>query len=100
MYDVEQLAKLSAAAIKRLTPTETEVFETILDYLDTLPGDFFESNTVDELNKHFGGHDDMVVTENVRNALDLQKKFEDTLDEMADVVGELPEDDPEDEEEE
>lgn len=99
MYDVEQLAEMSAAAIKKLTPAETEVFDIIIDYLDTLPEDFFETNTVEELNKHFGGHDDKVVTENVRKALDLQKKFEDMLDEMADVVGELPEEDPDDEEE-
>lgn len=96
MSDVERLAEESANAIKALSDKETEVFNIIIDYLDTLPEGFFEQS-VDKLNKHFGGHDDMMVTENVRKALDAQQKFECMLDEMSELFGELPEEDEEEE---
>ena len=95
MSEIEILAENSVNAIKALSPAETEVFDTIIDYLDTLPEGFFEDNSVDELNKHFGGHDDMVVTEKVRKALDAQQKLEAMFDAMAEVIGELPEEDEE-----
>lgn len=95
MSEVEMLAEKSANAIKALSPAEEEVFNIIIDYLDTLPDGFFEENSVEQLNKHFGGHDDMVVTEKVRRALDAQQKFEAMLDAMGDVVGDLPEEDEE-----
>ena len=39
----------------------------------------------------------MMVTENVRKALDAQQKFEYMLDEMSALFGELPEEDEEEE---
>ena len=99
MYDIDQLLDMAVEAENKLTPEEKVVYDAIMPYTETLPSDFFESNTVEQLNAHFGGHDDVVLTENVRKALDLEKKYEDTLDEIIDVYGELPEEDPEDEEE-
>jgi hypothetical protein len=69
----------------KLTPTESKVASIIYDYIDTLPSDFFKKS-VDELNKHFGGHDDMVVTENVRKYLDACKRELDEIDAIADAT--------------
>ncbi len=91
MSKVEELAKDCANKIKALSREETEVFDIIIDYLDTLPVGFFEEKSVDELNRHFGGHGKKAVTENVRLALDAQQKLEAMFDAMADVYGDLPE---------
>lgn len=98
MATLEEMVKDTAKKVKALSPAETEVFNTIIDYLDTLPEDFFKQS-VKALNEHFGGHDDMVVTEAVRSALDGQMQCERMLDAMADLYDSLPEEDEEDEEE-
>ena len=93
MYDEGKLAEICAERVKALTNQEKEVFDTIIDYLDTLPEGFFETNTVEQLNRHFGGNGDMLVTENVRLALDAQQKLELLIESMGDVYDEHPEED-------
>ena len=93
MSDLEWYAEETVKWIKSLSKEEEEVFDILIDYLDTLPPGFFEKNSVEELNKHFGGHDDMMVTEKVRRALDAQQKMELILDEMAEIYDDLPEED-------
>ena len=68
-----------------LTDDELDVVNIIYDYLDTLPSDFFKQS-VEALNKHFGGHDNMVVTENVRAYLDACKQELDEIDEIAEII--------------
>lgn len=93
MLDFDKLNSDVSKYFGMLSDDEKEVYNTILDYLDTLPEDFFSDNSVEQLNKHFGGHDEFVVTENVRRALDASQKLELMLEAMADVVSELPEED-------
>ena len=52
---------------------ERQVYEVICDsILETdYPPCFFDEHTTQELNAHFGGHDDMIITEKVRCALAL-----------------------------
>ena len=97
MGDLERMAGEVARLVKSLTPKETEVFEVILDYLDTLPAGFFSNHSLEELNKHFGGTGDRVVTENVRKALDAEQRCERMLDEMADIYDDLPRTEEDDE---
>lgn len=97
-----ELTKLAAEAKKRvnaLSDAELDVFDAIVDYLDTLPEGFFEDNSVEELNKHFGGHDDVKVTENVRAALDAQQRFEYMLDCLNEEFDDLPEREDDDDDE-
>lgn len=69
----------------KLTDDELDVVNIIYDYIDTLPSDFFKQS-VDALNKHFGGHGKLVVTENVRKYLDACKRELDEIDEIAENV--------------
>ena len=97
--DMDKLADICSARIKALTEQETEVFDILLDYLDTLPENFFENSTLAQINEHFEGHDNIVVTENVRLALDAQQKLEFMIEDMADLSnGIQPGEDYEDDE--
>ena len=69
----------------KLTDDELDVVNIIYDYIDTLPSDFFKQS-VEALNKHFGGHDNLVVTENVRKYLDACKQELDEIDELVENV--------------
>jgi len=90
--------KLWDEALAKLGPKEYKVYEKIWNTFNTeaemngtkvdYPEDFFEQS-VDELNKHFGGHGDMVITENVRKALDAAHKWDmSDDDEWEDMIGE------------
>lgn len=78
----DKLAKEWDNAVEKLNEKESEVYQTILGTFMTngdtpgvdYPEDFFEQS-VDVLNKHFGGHGDRVITENVRKALDAAYKW-------------------------
>ncbi len=99
MPDVEKLSYEVAMLARSFTPAEMEVFETLLDYTETLPEGFFSDKTLEELNEHFGGHDDMVVTEKVRTALDKQQMVDLMMDAMMQIYDDLPEDDEDEDEE-
>ena len=66
----------------KLTDDELDVVNILDDYIDTLPSDFFKQS-VEALNKHFGGHGRLVVTENVRKYMDTYKRALDEIDEIA-----------------
>lgn len=85
-----------------LTDEEGDVFDVLSEHTDDFPPDFFMKKTVEELNKHFGGHDDMKVTEKVRLALHAKQTLDNLMDELAGAMGDLPEteDDDEDEDDE
>lgn len=96
MGELVNLVKKVNAITNTFSDKEGEVFDTIVEYLDTLPQGFFAEHSLEELNKHFGGHDDMVVTEKVRKALDAQQKCEAFMDDMLDGYDDLPETDEDD----
>ena len=98
MGDLVDLVKEVNMYLKGCTAKEGEVFDIIIEYLDTLPPGFFVNHTLEELNRHFGGHGDMVVTENVRKALDAQQRCELMMDEMIEIYDSLAETDEDDEE--
>lgn len=54
-----------------MTESERKVYMTIGDtLLDTdYPEDYFRKNSLEEINKHFDGHGETVVTERVRQSL-------------------------------
>jgi hypothetical protein len=76
----------------KLNSDESEVASIIYDYLETLPPDFFKQS-VDALNEHFGGHDNMMVTENVRQYLDACRQELEEIDGNADADQDADEDD-------
>ena len=98
MSEFSKAGDRSDELFRALSADEKEVYNVLIDYVDTLPEGFFVDNSVDELNAHFGGHDDMVVTENVRQALDAAQEMLLMLDDMAGIYGDLPEGDDEEEE--
>jgi len=92
--------KLWDEALDRIakSPNEYKVYETIWNTFNPeseargekvdYPEDFFEQS-LDALNKHFGGSGDMVITENVRKALDAAHKWDMADDdEWDDMIGE------------
>lgn len=95
MSEIEKMGAELTRSIKALSPDEEKVFDVIIDYLDTLPDGFFEDNSVDQLNEHFGGHDNMMITEKVRAALNAQQRVERMMDALGDVYDDLPEEDDE-----
>ena len=101
MDNLEKLSAIGSERIKALTAQEMEVFDILLDHLDHLPEKFFEKNTLDQLNEYFEGNDNIVVTENIRLALDAQQKLDFMFEDLADLSNGLaPEEDYDDDESE
>ena len=59
---------------KLLTEEDSWVSCQLDDYMTTMPHDFFKQ-PLEVINKYLGGHDDVVVTENLRRCLDAYKGF-------------------------
>ena len=106
LYDIDFKKMLynEGDAEDKFTESEKEVFEAISEHVDEYPITTYQK-TNEELTELFGGHDDMVVTDNVREALFWEcavlgsmKATADMLNEIADGFDEDDEDEDEDDE--
>lgn len=97
MLTVEDADKMVDETYDRLSDKEKEVFKIIAKYIDTFPEGYFEKATIEDMNAHFGGHDDMVVTEAVAEALDCFQVFSILVNEEFDALIEAGEEDDEEE---
>lgn len=73
---------------KKLNENQRKVIDILADVMDTLPYDFFETRTVAELNEHFGGHDEMMVDNLVREYMIALSKVDESLDDLIMLVRE------------
>ena len=64
----DAVLETSTWAINKLTEEELEVFDIIAEHIDEVPLALFQKS-LDEINKFYGGHDDMMVNENIRLAM-------------------------------
>lgn len=78
--------------IEQMEPTlsdaENKVCDVLCDNIEIIPPDFFAEHTVDELNEHFGGSGDMVVTEKVKKYMELFQEQSFISTSMMDVYAE------------
>lgn len=75
----EEMEKLE----EEMTGSEMKVMDILLadDLYDTYPRGFFRKS-LDELNEHFGAHDDLVVTERLRRYCELMMEDRDDMDDL------------------
>ena len=94
--DMSEIVKLIGREANALSEMEEEVAFKIADYIDEhkVPRDIF-GKSLDEINEWFGGHDNVMVTEQVRLFLEDYTKMSDIFDEMADDLGSMVETDDE-----
>lgn len=90
--DFETIDKMTNDEWAALNDAEKAVYEELVDLetMEKLPPDFFKNKSVDELNKHFGGHDNMVITEKLKEALDGIRCEVERLAELAEMFPKLP----------
>ena len=94
----EKLMGNYLAAEKKLTDHELEVFDIIADEIDSIELRLLQE-PVKSVNEYFGGHDDMIVTDKIKEALFWFKAALGVMNALADTLNEIAgEDDDEDEE--
>lgn len=78
-----------------MTDSERKVYETIGDTLldGDYPEDYFRKASLEEINKRFGRHCDMVVTERVRQSLAFLLDEAEWFHGAMEVWDDLPEED-------
>lgn len=90
-----ELLKLQEDLYGAMDENEKTVYGMICDSILTTkyPEDYFRRTSLEEQNRHFGCHGDLVITERVREALALYLDDEQEFDAMLEDWDELPEDD-------
>lgn len=79
-----------------LNESENIVYDVLWEKRETFPEDFFAKKGVKELNEWFGGHDDIVVTENVRQLMMAWLDYVAESRAIYKIYGELPDTDEDD----
>ena len=87
-FNFEKALNEMADINENANDSEAELIYILDDdkYLYTYPSDMFEAS-LDELNEHFGCHDDMMITENVRKYMDDSVKVRDYLISLNEMMG-------------
>lgn len=88
-FGVVLLQKLTDM-IDELSEDEMGVFNEIAKTFDEVeyPVDLFSSKSLDELNEIFGGHDDKVITEKVRDALNMLRLLDEDIKDCNEAIPE------------
>lgn len=86
--EIEDMVDFCEECENEMSENELEVFETILEVVDTLPLDFFQK-PIEEQNEHFGGEGDNAVTETVAEALFWFRASSGAIDAMSDSLEEI-----------
>ena len=87
--DLKEIVKMEPM----MTDAENEVLDILCDVIDTFPPEFFKSKSVDELNKHFGGEGDLVVTTRVKQYMELFQDQQVITNEMIGIFADRATDD-------
>lgn len=90
---MELAVEKSGEIFRRMTPNEKTLVKMMIPVIEqtAFPLDFFEKRTVDELNEWFGGHDDVMLTENVRAYLHYYNILDKYLNELQKLYDSLDE---------